>query len=830
MPRRLQAIWVVLTSAMIALSGCHPSQPFYLFEDKDLSHFVDQAIKVEYPDAQTTRLSEVENAEQPLTLVNTEPKDIWELKLEDAVKMALANAKVMRSLTGRYASSAINTNRAQVGEAPDAIITNPDTNRGVYDPAITETTPGTGVEAALAAFDTQYTASVQGQHNLHPQNVSPASIVSGFVVPVFKEDNMTFNQALTKVTATGGQFAVTNYVFYDNVNTLTVDSPFTTSTNVQLTFNQPLLAGGGVQYNRIAGPFNPFAGIISSSGSTVGTTTFDGVLLARINTDISLADFESSVRNLVYDTENAYWELYFAYRALEATKTGRASSLQTWKKIHALYIAGARGGEAEKEAQSRAQYFQFRAQVQTSLNDLFRAENRLRYIIGLSVSDGRLIRPADEPTTAKVSFEWRDIHTEGLARSVEIRRQKWRVKQRELELIAARNQLLPRLDVNGIYRFVGLGSDFINGNPASNINGPNFLNGTGALNVLGSGQFQEWQLGANFAMPLGFRKELAQIRYYELNLAREKARLQDEELEVSHEIGDAVRNLEYNYAVAQTNFNRRVATEKQVEAVQAAFDAETVTLDLLLNAQQQRADAEVTYYRTLVDYVRGIVQVHYRKGSLLEYNGVYLSEGPWPAKAQFDAYRLARQRDASFFLDYGFTRPRTISQGAYKQFAEGREPNVDAGRPLTTPDEDAPTGVTPETVPAPPPAVPGSRPSEPTASERSAMSGGAPGSMGQGPRGASSAAASQDGRGGYASAPGSRDGRGGVASAAGPRDPRANNAGRRPPVPHPPKRRDADVDPASYPRKSTAANESVSNEPPDPADRTAAGGQGTERQ
>ncbi|HWC91369.1 MAG TPA: TolC family protein, partial [Pirellulales bacterium] len=501
--------------------------------------------------------------------------------------------------------------------------------------------------------------------------------------------------------ATGGQFAVTNNIFYDNVNTKTVDTSYDTSTNVQLTFNQPLLAGGGVQYNRIAGPFNPFAGIISSSGSTVGTTAFDGVLLARINTDISLADFEGTVRNMLSDTENAYWELYFCYRYLEAQKTARASTLQTWRKIHALYLAGARGGEAEKEAQARAQYFQYRANVQLALNSLFAAENQLRYMLGLSVSDGRLIRPADEPTTAKVSFEWRDIHAEGLARSVELRRQKWRIKQRELELIAARNQLLPRLDVNGIYRFVGLGQDLYNNNPTS-INGPNYLIGTSSLGVLGSGQFQEWQLGANFAMPLGFRKELAQIRYYELNLAREKARLQDFELEVSNEMAGAVRTLEYSYAVAQTTFNRRVAAEKQVEAVQAAFDAETVTLDLLLTAQQARADAELSYFRLLTDYAKSIVNLHYRKGSLLEYDGVYMTEGPWPAKAKFDAYRLARQRDASFFLNYGFTRPRVISQGPYRQFAEGREPAADEP-PLTTPDDSLPSGATPETVPTPPP-------------------------------------------------------------------------------------------------------------------------------
>ena len=97
-------------------------------------------------------------------------------------------------------------------------------------------------------------------------------------------------------------------------------------------------------------------------------------MLARINVDISLADFEGGVRNLVSDVENAYWELYFAYRALEANKTGRDSALQTWQKIHALFMVGARGGEAEKEAQSQAQYFLFRGQVQTALNDLFRAK------------------------------------------------------------------------------------------------------------------------------------------------------------------------------------------------------------------------------------------------------------------------------------------------------------------------------------------------------------------------------------------------------------------------------------------------------------------------
>ena len=61
------------------------------------------------------------------------------------------------------------------------------------------------------------------------------------------------------------------------------------------------------------------------------------------------------------------------------------------------------------------------------------------------------------------------------------------------------------------------------------------------------------------------------------------------------------------------------------------------------------------------------MNVHYRKGSLLDYDGVYLAEGPWPGKAYFDALRQARKRDAGLYMDYGYTRPNVVSQGPVQQ-------------------------------------------------------------------------------------------------------------------------------------------------------------------
>ncbi|OHB78418.1 MAG: hypothetical protein A2W31_10120 [Planctomycetes bacterium RBG_16_64_10] len=664
---------VVLILAVVTAVGCHPTQPFYFFEDGDLSHYLDVATEIEYPDVAAASIDEVAGAEAPLTLDNSTVREFWDLSLEEAIQITLANSKVLRDLGGRIASA-----------APDVLSRNILSNqvKTVYDPAIVETgaggvtgtqLSGVGVEAALSEFDARFGTSVFWEKNDRPQN--------NFLA-FSQQDLGRFTAEISKTAVTGGTFAFRNNTFYDANNSPTRVLPSDWTTQFEAEFSQPLLQGAGAQYNRIAGPmsFNAFG---------LGGTSIDGVLIARVRVDLTLADFEAGVIEVVRSAEDAYWELFFAYRNLETRRIGRDSALQTWRKVHALKIVSARGGEAEREAQARSQYYFFRAEVETALTELYRAENRLRYTMGLAVADGRLIRPSDEPSTAQVKFDWAQVHAEALARRVEIRKQKWELKKRELELIAARNQLLPRLDAVGRYRWLGLGDDLVQ---SSRTGLAPLQPGSNAFETLTDGDFQEWQLGLQLNLPVGFRRQLAQVRHHQLLLARERALLEDAELEISHQLGDAERDLSLFYRTSQTNFNRLVASEKEVRAVESAYTANTVTLDLLLDAQRRRADSETAYYRSLVDFNRAIARVHDRKGSLLEYNGVYLAEGPWPGKAYFDALRRARRRDASYAVNYGFTRPKVISRGPYPQHGQDLEPALD---------DRVPTEVMPEEIGVP---------------------------------------------------------------------------------------------------------------------------------
>ena len=492
--------WLLLLLTLVP--GCQPIQPFFFNSDGnilgegDLSHYMDVATDIEFPNVHEPSLEEVQAARSPLTLANSENFEMWDVSLEEVTRITLSNSQVVRQLGGRITDGGSNI----AGATPETLQQNAAGAVTTYDPALVETgsgtgtgsqLSGTGVEAALAEFDAQLDSSVTVQNNDRPQNFATIGAISTIFATEFQQDASNFTAGITKIAADGTTFDVRNNTLFDSNNNGSRATPSDWVTNVELGVSHPLLQGRGTQLNRITGPQSAqqtAAGVVNQ---------IDGVLIARIRHDITLTDFEAGVRNLMRDVEDAYWELFFAYQDLEARKIGRDSALETWRKVKALQRVGGQGGEANQEAQSRSQYFLFRSQVETALTNLYRVENNLRYMMGLTHSDGRLIRPSDDPTTAAVHFDWNMIHCESLTRRTEIRKQKWQVKRREVELIATKNNLLPRLDLGGRYRFLGAGDDLIR---SDRLGVPPFGPGSNAFESLTTGDFQEWEVNLQFSM------------------------------------------------------------------------------------------------------------------------------------------------------------------------------------------------------------------------------------------------------------------------------------------------------------------------------------------
>lgn len=636
--------WAWVLTVLVAASGCVSHDPGCTFYDSAAADVCFEAacgpgqLSLE----QTADSCEVDDVclDAPAHFDPLAPVEHRDLSLEEAIQHALANARVMRDLGGTLST-------------PEGLL------QTVYDPAVAFTDPLTGEEAALSEFDATLSAGAFFEKNDREFNNSFVG-TGGTLV----QDLGNANVEVRKQAATGTQVFLRHLMesdFNNNVGNRFGSPSQSFQAILEGEIRQPLLQGAGVQFNRIAGP-NGQPG------------QMNGVLLARTRTDISLAQFELAVRDLVSNVENAYWDLYFAYRDLDAKKRARDYALETYQVVAAQAGAGRDEGTAENLGQALEQYWRYESEVVNAQTGrtidgtrtgngsgggtgrspvgVRLAERRLRLIIGMPINGGTVLRPVDEPRVAPVSFDWERLAGAAINSRAELRAQRWRVKQLELELIAGRNLLLPQLDVVGRYRWRGFGEDLVSQSQG---------NFSSAYGNLADGNYQEWQVGVELEVPLGFRQAHAGVRNSEHSLARSRAILKEQKRDVVFGLSNAVADVQRAFAVVQAQYNRFNAAEKQIEALAAAERGGETSIDLKLEAQRRLLDTEILYHQATVDYTLALRNVYFEKGSLLDYNNIRLAEGSSPAGAYEDAINLSDRRTAP--LDYT-KRDAVISAGA----------------------------------------------------------------------------------------------------------------------------------------------------------------------
>jgi len=594
-----------MLSASTLLSGCLVLKPPCEFPD-DHDFYRTVATAANHPEDPGPAGFLPLSTDKPLVVDEQAPPPFWDMTLTDAVRLGLENSKVLRDLGG-------------------SVLRRPDLAQTIHDPAVQATDPRFGMEGALAAFDAQLATRLMAYKNDRAFN----NLFAGGGTFFFRQDLDNFVTELSKTTATGAQFAIRHHLDYDTNNAPANLFRHYYNVDFEGEFRQPLLQGGGVAFNRIAGP-NATPGLVN------------GVVIARINNDVSTAEFEIGLRDLISNLENGYWDLYYAYRELDAKVAARNTSLNTWRIIHANVSEG-RGYSKLQEVQALEQYYRFQEEVLDALGGrpidrtrtfngssggTFRgvggvqaAERRLRLWMGMPINDGRLIRPTDAPPEARIVFDWCTIMGEALSTRPDLRRQQSKIQRYQAELIADRNFLLPQLDVIGRYRWRGFGNNLIGPRDAADPVNNAYAN-------LASGMFQEWELGFEYSMPLGFRQGYAAVRNAQMHIARERAILEEQERQTIHDLSSAYADSDRAYALMQVSYNRLAAAQEQFQRADQAFFEQgggKVSLELVLDARIRLAEAETAYHRSRIEYAIAVKNVHFEKGSLLEYNGTALA-------------------------------------------------------------------------------------------------------------------------------------------------------------------------------------------------------------
>ena len=368
------------------------------------------------------------------------------------------------------------------------------------------------------------------------------------------------------------------------------------------------------------------------------------IVVARLNADAAVWRFKAGVLAHVRSIEQQYWSLAQQHVQLWSSEKAVELAREIVNREQAELVVG-KGTVADvAEAQQRLE--QFNLDLVTKTSDVITTERQLRNILGLPPADNRRIIPVTPPAEARLEPDWESSLAQMVTFQPDIVAQQLNVRIAELQLLIARNQLLPQLNLSVLYQLNGLGQQLDNAEAVMTGATIKALDPVARTKELAAGllsnagfynNFHTWQVGFTFQMPLGMRSPLANTRNAQYILLRQRAYLQQIVHQTTHSLARFFLEVDANYKQFKTASRLRAAAAQRLEAQRAYYEEGRITIDRFLDAVSQYAQAVAQEAQYKTTYNISIVALEEAKGTLLAYNNIAVAEGPHPRKAYVQA-------------------------------------------------------------------------------------------------------------------------------------------------------------------------------------------------
>ncbi len=562
---RLAGLALTLFS-LLALWQCAPAQESRQFILPGQRH-LDVRDPTELPRVRVPDLP------APPTVSESHEQDpVWKLSLDDAVRIALQNADVVRMVGGT------------------TVVSSPYT---IYTPAI----KNTAIDQQRATFDPM----LKNSNNFYRMNTLLATPPSITGVPT---EGYTSSTGVSKKFIPGGTVGLdvtldgsrTGDPHYNPLSGVDGGFPATgnglnpsNGSNLALSIDQPLLKGAGSQANLAP------------------------ILIARINTELSFFQMKDSVQDLVWGVIQTYWNLSFAQTQRWASQQQAEQGREEWEYRKARLESGM--GDEGDVAQARVSYENFRAALIAAEANVLNQEALLRNLLGLPPSDPHRIVPGTAPSAARLPTKWDNLLNLAEQFRPDVVELKLILEADQQQLLLNRNQALPQLNLKGLYRWNGLEGIAPDGPYA------------GQSVASSPGQFTGWEAGVNFSVPLGLRKERAAIREQELLIMQDRVKLDQAVHSAAHLLAINYRNLSQYYEQYLAYRRVREAAEINIEKRlrDNAAGRRTLYVNVLL-AITDWGNAVNSEYQALVQYNTELATLERQTGTILETHGVRFYE------------------------------------------------------------------------------------------------------------------------------------------------------------------------------------------------------------
>ena len=460
--------------------------------------------------------------------------------------------------------------------ADEAVARALDRNLTLASQRLTPRTFDYSIAATRAAYRPLLTSTVSN----NSQTQLPSTSVEGGLV--VNTDTQVWNSGVQQsVPWGGGNYSVTfnNNRDFSTRNTGLFNPTFGSTFRIQ--YNQPILQNFKIDNTR----------------TQLQTQT--------IQQQIADLDLRATVASTVAEVRNAYWELVFAYQAVDAAQR----SLELAAKLVADNKMRVEIGTMAPidVVQAQAEEATRRQQLVNTQAILRNSELALKRLI-VGGTDDELwtatINPVDRPSPQPEPINLESAVSNALQNRTDLATSRKNIETTNVTLRSLKNQALPGLNLVGIYQLVGRGGTTIPREPLDPIIPGGYWD---ALGNIGAFDAPTWTVRVDFTYPLGQSSAEANVARQQIILQQNQTEVKTTELQIATEVTGAalaVTNALESLQAAQAS---RELSERRLEAAQSKFDVGMATNFEVVQAQRDLNDAQNSELRQLLNYRRALV-------------------------------------------------------------------------------------------------------------------------------------------------------------------------------------------------------------------------------
>ena len=429
--------------------------------------------------------------------------------------------------------------------------------------------------AVLRALDLNYDVSIQR----YSTEISRSEVMNArgrFEPALFGEAGKT-EQDGTNTTATKAGLR-TRWVTGTELSLSTESSEgddIDRTTVNTLELRQPLLKDAGIAVNR------------------------SGIVIARRNRDISMQDLKRQMIDTASTVQDQYWDLVAAQERLAVEEDSLKYACELSHLTTQRATAGIMGESDTVEAQ--AAVYTREAGVARAAETVRSLEDSLKEGLVLTVDPANWeapVVPTTSPALPETKMDFLAALSAALKNRPDYQAELLKLRNADLSLYVAKNQLLPRLDLGGRVSDPSESDDSL------------------------SDDEQVWSVFLSLEIPLGNKTARAGRDKARAEREQEAVRLKQLELQIIREVRRAVDSVNTSLKIVETTTKAEEFETRKLDNERTRLELGKSSTDNVVRFIESLNNARLNRVQAVVDCNRALVRLEQSQGTTLNQYGV----------------------------------------------------------------------------------------------------------------------------------------------------------------------------------------------------------------